>query len=398
MRLRSCLQMPDQATFPVGAAVTLGELDRDPHPVLAQLREVEPASWLPALDGWLLTRHDLALRAMRDFETFTVDDPRFSTAQVIGPSMLSLDGNEHARHRAAFAAPFRPAQVRRRFADATELAVNALIDRLGPSGGTELRRAFAGPLATSIVARVLGLGETEVETVLAWYDAIVASVTSITAGKGRTVEGEEAFAALSERLQEVIEGGDSASLLAAAAADSDLAAERIISNAAVLLFGGIETTEGMIANAVLALLERPDQLDLVRHEPGLVDLALEESLRLEPAAAVIDRYATADVQLAGAQIAAGELVRISITAVNRDPAVFRDPDSFDLARGGARGHIAFAHGPHVCVGIHLARLEACVALATLVTRLPRLRLDSERPAAVRGLVFRKPPELRVLWD
>jgi cytochrome P450 len=391
-------QVADRTAFPLGAGVTLAELDHNPHPILARLRETEPASWLPALDGWLITRHDLALQVMRDDETFTVDDPRFSTAQVIGPSMLSLDGREHARHRAPFVAPFRTAQVRARFAEATSVEVNTLIDELVPAGGAELRRAFAGPLAASIVARALGLGEAEVIAVLSWYDAIVASVTSITAGEGMTVDGQRAFAALRDRLLEVISGADDASLLAAVAADSALSSEQIVSNAAVLLFGGIETTDGMIANAVLGLLQRPDQHALVRLHPELVEIAIEETLRLEPAAAVIDRYATADVRLAEASIAAGELVRVSLSAANRDPVVFPAPDSFDLARGGARRHLAFAQGPHVCVGIHLARLEARVALAALLTRLPRLRLDPQRPAAVRGLVFRKPPELRVVWD
>jgi cytochrome P450 len=391
-------QVADRTAFPLGAGVTLAELDHNPHPILARLRETEPASWLPALDGWLITRHDLALQVMRDHETFTVDDPRFSTAQVIGPSMLSLDGPEHARHRAPFMAPFRPAQVRARFAEATSVEVNSLIDELVPAGGAELRRAFAGPLAASIVARALGLGQAEVIAVLTWYDAIVASVTSITAGDGMTVDGQRAFAALSARLLEVIEGDDDASLLAAVARDSGLSSEQIVSNAAVLLFGGIETTEGMIANAVLALLQRPDQHALVRLHPELVEIAIDESLRLEPAAAVIDRYATVDVRLAEASIAAGELVRVSLSAANRDPVMFPAPERFDLARGGARRHLAFAQGPHVCVGIHLARLEARVSLAALLIRLPRLRLDPQRPVAVRGLVFRKPLELRVVWD
>jgi len=106
--------------FPHGAAVTLEQLENDPHPVLARLREREPVSWLPALDGWLVTRYDLAVRVMRDAETFTVDDPPFSTAQVVGPSMLSLDGEAHARHHEPFVTPFRPRAVRERFAEATE--------------------------------------------------------------------------------------------------------------------------------------------------------------------------------------------------------------------------------------------------------------------------------------
>ena len=121
-------------------------------------------------------------------------------------------------------------------------------------------------------------------------------------------------------------------------------------------------------------------------------------MRLEPAAAVIDRYATAGVLVGGAEIGDGELVRISLAAANRDPAVFADPDRFDLDRGGARRHLAFAQGPHVCVGVHLARLEARTALALLLERLPGLRLDPDRESAVRGLVFRKPQRLHVVWD
>src|SRR5262245_19424794 len=112
--------MPEESSsradaFPIGAAITLEELERDPHPLLHRLRATEPVSWLPALDGWLVTRRDLALDVMRDDETFTVDDPRFSTSQVVGPSMLSLDGDAHARHRDPFAAPFRRDAVLSRF-------------------------------------------------------------------------------------------------------------------------------------------------------------------------------------------------------------------------------------------------------------------------------------------
>jgi cytochrome P450 len=154
----------------------------------------------------------------------------------------------------------------------------------------------------------------------------------------------------------------------------------------------------MIANAVLALLDHPAELALVRSDPKLLDAAIDESLRMEPAAAVVDRYATVDVTLAGALICAGDLVRVSLTAANRDPAVFAAPDRFDLSRSNVRRHLAFAHGPHVCLGIHLARLEARVALAGLLTRFPGLRLDPQRPSAVAGLVFRKPPALHVVWD
>src|ERR1700756_195384 len=139
-------------TFPLGAAVTLAQLDADPHQVLARLRDAEPVSWLPSLDGWLVSRHDLVLAAMRDAPTFTVDDPRFSTAQVIGPSMLSLDGPAHARHRQPFVAPFRAAEVGRRFTAACADEADRLVDQLAAAEGAELRRTFAGPMAAAIVA------------------------------------------------------------------------------------------------------------------------------------------------------------------------------------------------------------------------------------------------------
>jgi len=374
-----------EAQFPLGAAATVEALEAEPYALLAELREHEPVSWLPALGGWLVTRRDLALVAMRDAGAFTVQDPRFTTARVVGPSMLSLDGAEHARHRDPFTGPFRLGEVRERLAAAVSEEVALLLDRLEPDGEAELRREFAGPLSAAVVTRTLGLPHAETATVLGWYDAIVAAVTDLSAGRPVGPEAQEAVAALGEAVLPTLDGD---SLLAAAA--SGLEPHEVTSNAAVMLFGGIETTEGMIANAIVHLLEHPGDWDPAD--------ALEESLRLEPAAAVIDRYATADVELGGASIAAGDLVRISITAANRDPATFPDPDRFDPSRPNARRHLAFAGGPHVCVGMHLARLEAHVALATLLERLPGLRLDPERPPAIRGLVFRKPQELHARWE
>jgi len=176
-----------------------------------------------------------------------------------------------------------------------------------------------------------------------------------------------------------------------------LTAGEVISNAAVLMFGGIETTEGMIANALLHLLSHPGQLQLVRDDPSLTENAVEESLRLEPAAAMIDRYATRDVRLGEAAVRRGDLVSVSLAGAGRDPATFADPDGFDVLRPNARQHLAFAIGPHFCLGAHLARLEAVTAVRAAL-RLPGLRLDPDRPSAPRGLVFRKPPSLWVRWD
>jgi cytochrome P450 len=386
------------AAFPIGAAVTLAQLDADPHPVLVRLREHEPVSWLPALGGWLITRRDLAMAAMRDAETFTVEDPRFSTGQVVGPSMLTLEGAEHKRHREPFARPFRLDAVRERFTAPVEEETDRLIDAIAPGGTAELRRELAGPLATAAVTHALGIADASAAEVLGWYDAIVASVTEITAGRPPTEAGQRGFEALRDAVEPALARAPQTSLVAAAAGDAGgLGRGEVVSNAAVLLFGGIETTEGMIANAIVHLLSHPDQLAAVRAEPELLANAIEESLRLEPAAAVIDRYATRAVELAGAPIGERELVVISIAGANRDPSVFPDPDRFDVRRENAKLHAAFAHGPHVCIGMHLARLEAQTAVARVLERLPGLRLDPDHPPVPRGLVFRKPSELRVRW-
>jgi cytochrome P450 len=163
-----------------------------------------------------------------------------------------------------------------------------------------------------------------------------------------------------------------------------------------MLFGGIETGEGMTTTLFWHLLTEPDQLAALRADRSLGPQAVDESLRLEPAAARVDRYATDDVELAGATIRRGDLVIVSLSAANRDPAVYPDPDVFDLARVNARSHAAFAQGPHACVGVHLARLETLSALDAALDAWPGLRLDAE-PTQPTGLIFRKPRTLPVSW-
>jgi len=382
--------------FPIGAAATLAELETDPHALLARLRASEPVSWVPVLEGWLVTRRDLALQVMRDPDTFTVDDERFSTGRVVGPSMLTLDGPAHGRHREPFARPFRLDAVRERFRAPVTAEVDRLLGAIAPAGEAELRRDLAGPLAAAVVTHALGLEEAGTDEVLGWYEAIVTSVTEITAGHGPTEAGAHGYAALRDAMAPALARPPGSSLLAAAAGDAGgLSADEVMSNAAVLLFGGIETTEGMIANAIAHLLAHPAGLAAVQAEPALLANAIEESLRLEPAAAVIDRYSTRATTLGGAQIGERELVIVSIAGANRDPDVFPEPDRFDVRRPNAKLHAAFAGGPHVCIGMHLARLEAQAAVAGALERLPGLELAGD--PAPRGLVFRKPGALRVRW-
>src|SRR6202044_319364 len=139
--------------------VTLADLESDPHPTLARLRAQTPACWVPVLGACRVTGYDLAVAVLRDARTFTVDDPRFSTAKVVGPSMLSLDGARHARHRAPFTRPFRAEEIHARLAAFVGDTAGRLVAVIEPRGEGELRRAVAGPLAAAVMAEVLGLGQ-----------------------------------------------------------------------------------------------------------------------------------------------------------------------------------------------------------------------------------------------
>jgi cytochrome P450 len=163
--------------------VSLEELDADPHPLLARMRERSPVCWVPELGGWLVTGYRAASDVLADAAAFTVDDPRFTTARVTGPSMLSTDGAEHARHRAPFAHAFGPAALEGKLAGLIQAEAARLARQLRPRGSAELREDFAGPLAASVMAAALGLAPTGVtaETVLGWYRDIVATVAALPA-------------------------------------------------------------------------------------------------------------------------------------------------------------------------------------------------------------------------
>ncbi len=374
-----------------GPGISIDDLDLRHHESLARLRNLSPVAWVRALDGWVVTSRDLAVHVMRDATTFTVDDPRFSTAQVVGVSMLSLDGAEHTRHRTPFADPLRPTDATERYGARIRAAAAALVAHIADDGQAELRRQLAGPLAVAVSAMVLGVEHVPTRQLLGLYDRIVAAVDDVARGNPVSDDGRRAFDELSAELTAATE--QPGTLLAEVSLS--LTSTETVSNAAVFLFGGIETSEGMTANALHHLLRDPSSWAAVCADPTLVDVAVEESLRLEPAAARVDRYATDDVQLGGAFIRRGDLVVVSLSAANRDPAVFVRPDQFDLTRPETRTHVAFAHGPHACLGAQLARLQTRAAVREVISALPGIGLVDEPVTS--GVIFRKPATLRVTW-
>jgi cytochrome P450 len=367
---------------------SLHELAADPHPVWERLRLDGPIAWVEPLGGWVTLTRSLAVDVMRDADTFTVDDPRFTTGQVVGPSMLSLDGADHARHRAGFVDGMRPGQIESDHGQWLDTAASAFVNRLLPLGRAELRTDLAGPWSVLVMARVLGLSldDAAVAQMLHWYRAIVGGVEALSAGASLSSESVEASRLLGEAVG-----------IAPFVRASDLTEAEVASNTAVFLFGGIETVEATIANALFHLLSDAALLSAVRADPSLVAAAVDESQRLEPAATRVDRYATKDIEVGGAKVRKGDLVIVSLAAANRDPEVFSDPHRFDLHRANARSHVTFATGPHACIALYLARCETITILRALLDKAPHLRLDRTHSDSPTGLVFRKPSRITATW-
>lgn len=385
------------AGFPIGSRITIEQLAQDPRPALAALQASEPVSWVPALQTWLVTDRELVIEAMRDAERFTVDDERFTTAAVLGQSMLSLDGPEHERHRGPFAEAFRPGILRERFADFLRAEVGGLIDSLD-SAGAELRSGLAGPLAVNTITRLLGLDGVVADDVLGWYRSISKAITDLTTGSVVADEDRAAVAEIHGRVRSTLDSPTTASLLATIQASGALRPDEMGGAAAVLMFGAIETAEGMTANALWHLSTTNGAWSAVGRDRSLLANAIEESLRLEPAAAVVDRYATVDVELGPVTIPAGEPVTLSLLAANHDPSLFESPTSFDLYRPNAHQHVSFVQGPHACLGLHLARMETAAAIEGLLDVAPEVDVDHARSSRPAGLIFRKPAALSVRWS
>jgi cytochrome P450 len=336
---------------------------------------VEPVEWDAALGSWVVTSRELALEVTRDPDLFTVEDARMSVRAVLGANMLTTDRPEQTRHREPFAQAFRREQVREEFTGFVEATVADLL----ASFTGDLRAGYAGPLAVLTVMHALGL-DGDTRTVLGWYEAFAEGMTEAALGREPPTRTREAFAAFRAAVEPRLDG-------------YNLDAGERVSNAALIMFGGIETTESLILNALWLLLTHRDQLAVLRERPELLDNAIEESLRFESAVASFERFATRDTVLGGVAVAAGDPVTVLAGPANRDPSFFPDPDRFDITRPNARLHLAFAAGPHVCLGMHLARLEARIAVGRLLEAFPGLELDEQRSSPPAGLVFRKPPSL-----
>jgi cytochrome P450 len=347
---------------------------------------------------FMVYRHDEIAQVLRDNETFSSSIIINFFGDALGKHvMLGMDEPEHRRYRSLVSPAFSQKALARRQQELVERVGNDLIDRFVERGRADLVREFTFPYPTQIIASLLGLPREDHPQFQRWS----ISLLSITVNRERAVaasaELRDYFVPiLADRREEPRD--DLISSLAQAEIDGErLSDEEIFCFLRLLLPAGVETTYRSLGNLLFGLLSHPDQLDAVRSDRALIPQAIEEAVRWEAPLLVITRLATRDTQLAGMPIPAGSTVMPLLGAANRDEQRYPDPDRFDIFRA-PKPNISWGQGVHVCLGMHLARLEMRVALELLLDRLPDLRLDPEaKDPHIRGQVFRSPTSLPVLF-
>ena len=387
--------------FPAGAAIEFADLEEHGRAsTLDRLREAEPVSWVPVLGGWLVTDYALARELLGPRDDTTVWAAPNLVRASLGVMMLTSDPPDHDRQRSPFDEPFRWRPVRERFEAVISDRIDRLLDRLAPAAACELASEFAEPFAIGVAGDILGLSLDDVARIQGFYEAFAGAMTydGDPEPQRRADAARDAFnAILIDELARVRREPDG-SITSAVANDpaAALADDEIVAQLRVILFGAIETVESMIVNTILLLLENPAELDSVLAEPELVGNAVEESMRLIPPVAFIERWTTRPTSLGGVALERGEFVGVSTLAANRDPVVFADPLRYDVRRANARHHLAFSFGIHHCLGFNLARLQGTLATAAILKRFRDLALvEAPEP---HGFAFRRPAALSVRWQ
>jgi len=383
---------------------------RDPYPDLADKRAATPV-WKGSLIGadmipegmvmtesWTAFRFEDCSRILRSAKTFSSTGYDSTIGLVMGHMILGMDDPEHRLHRNLVANAFREKSLARWELDLIAPICNELIDRFARRGRAELVRELTFEFPVRVIARLLGLPEADFAQFQRWSIELIGLGADIERGLAASVNLKNYFAdVVADRRRSPRQ--DVISDLVTADIDGEkLTDEAIYAFLLLLLPAGAETTYRSSGNLLYLLLTHPDQLVAVRKDRSLVDRAIEEGLRLEPPLLMINRTATCDVEVGGVTIPAGGDITTCLGSANHDEERWDDPDTFDIFRTPQQ-HLAFAFGPHMCLGMHLARLETRVVLNAVLDRLPGLRLDPDGDDPhIRGLIFRSPTSVPVLFD
>jgi cytochrome P450 len=393
------------------------EFKANPYPFYARLRAEEPVYRLTMLNketAWLITRYDDVALVLKD-ERFVKDTTNALTPeqaaarpwfrklklfQSLQRNMLNRDPPDHTRLRALVGKAFTPRLVEH-MRERVQALTEELLDHVQDRGRMDLIHDYALPLPATIIAEMLGVPAEDRHKFHRWSNAMM----SVTSNWGM-VNALLNVLAFMRYMRKIIEKrraepqDDLVSALAGAEEAGDtLSEEELVAMVILLLVAGHETTVNLIGNSALALLQHPDQLEKLRHNPALLKPAVEELLRYaSPVDMATERYPREDVTIAGVTIPRGQMVFAAIASANRDERQFVNPNTLDITREPNR-HLSFGLGNHFCLGAALARLEGQIALGTLLRRVPHLRLGIA-PEALRwrrGLVIRGLESLPVVF-
>ncbi|MFC9328642.1 cytochrome P450 [Kitasatospora sp. NPDC057015] len=370
----------------LAAALQTPEARRDPYPFYARMRREQPVH--RSDQGiWYLTRYADVEAALGDLR-LSNDRDRMTRAYValggdlkafsrlsdrLGRVMSNTDPPDHARLRKLANRAFTARRVEA-LRDGIQRIVDRLVDEAVAAGPTmDLIEAVASPLPMSVVCELFGIPAEDLPQVNSWFHRFGRLSEDIDKSEEAIGQYEEYLSGLIRQRRR--EPGDDliSALVATQAQDDRLTDSELLSTCFVLITAGDETTTHLIGNGVLALLRHPDQLARLRADPALIRGAVEELARYDTVTQAIVRVVAEDLEIGGRTLREGELVYLFLGATNRDPERFEDPDRLDLSRPGNR-HLSFGNGPHFCLGGPLAKLQAEVAVGTLVRRLPQLRL------------------------
>ena len=376
----------------------------NPYPFYAKMRAEGPVHAIRTDDiehAWLIVGYEEGRAALAD-QRFSKDwrtAERWAASEnPINANMLEMDAPRHTRLRRLVAGEFTARRIEA-LRPRVEEITGRLLDAMVPAGRADLVDAFAFPLPMTVICELIGVPDLDRDAFRHLSNAIVAPVA-------RDAE-EKAVHAMGDYLDELIAdkrrspGEDLMSALIQARDEQGdrLSPDELVGMAFLLLVAGHETTVNLISNGVRALLDHPDQLALLRARPELLDGAVEEMLRYEgPVETATFRFAREPVTIGSQVIPAGDAVLVALGSGNRDADRYPDPDTFDIRRE-PRGHLAFGHGMHFCLGAPLARMEGRTAVRALLDRCPGLALDpdGEEPDWLPGLLIRGVRRLPVRW-
>jgi cytochrome P450 len=383
------------------------EFREDPHPRLKELRETCPVHREPDFDRVQVSSFEEVRNMLYDKKLGVdprrarEDDPirQFQRQDGGEPSMLFLDDPDHARLRNLVSKSFTPRRAEGWRSEIRKVATE-LLDAVDASGQREfdLIAALAGPLPAIAIARILGVDPAKQVDFKQWSETMSAAFFDPFSSEEDQAAALRAGEALDAVFRGDIEGrraeprDDLIGRMVRAEEEGDrLTEDELVTMCNLLLIAGNVTTTDLIGNGTRVLLQHPDQLSALRNDLGLVRNAVEEMIRFDPPVVVSGRITPDDMEIQGCPVHAGESMTAHLTAANRDPAANSDPDRFDIEREGIR-YLSFGGGSHLCLGAHLARVEAQEAISALVARYPKLR------SAGRDEVWKQVPGFRGLGE